>query len=197
MEGPDFPYPIQKNNSGLKWIILVSLAGFAILAGVLIFRKPQKIEAKKVVVITPVQYRQLSNTPTVKPIKIEDVTIQVLNGTGIPGQAALVVKKLEAAGYNLDNIKAGNAKTGGGTITTVTSRADFEGIAFNIKELLSSLFLEVKDGVPNTNPNEDSGFDVIITTGSSPTITDAQDPTVTPNSPDETPRPSTSTTTSP
>lgn len=186
MEGPDFPYPIQKNNAGLKWIVLISLTGVILLTGMFIFRKPQKIEAKKVVVITPVQYRQLSNTPTVKPIKVEDVTIQVLNGTGIPGQAALVVKKLEIAGYNLDNIKAGNAKTGGGTITTVTSRADFEGIAFNIKELLSSLFLEVKDGVPNTNPNEDSGFDVIITTGSSATTI-----------PDETPRPSTNTTTSP
>lgn len=149
----------------MKWILLVILASVGILGGILIFRKPQKIEAKKVVV-TPVQYRQLANTPTTKPIDVKNVTIQVLNGSGIPGQAALVVKKLESAGYNLDNIKAGNAKTIGGSITTVTSRADFEGIVIDIKELLKPLFLEIKDGVSNTNPNEDSGFDVVITTGS-------------------------------
>lgn len=180
MEGPDFPYPIQKNNTGLKWIVLVSLASIAVLVGILIFRKPQKIEAKKGVVVTPVQYRQLANTPTVKPIKVQDVTIQVLNGTGIQGQAALVVKKLEIAGYNLDNIKAGNAKTVGSAVTTVIARPDFKEIGISIKELLRPLFLEIGDGVSDTNPNEDSGFDVIIVTGSDSTITSAPSPTISP-----------------
>lgn len=197
MEGPDFPYPIQKNNAGLKWIVLISLTGVILLTGMFIFRKPQKIEAKKVVVITPVQYRQLSNTPTIKPIKVEDVTIQVLNGTGIPGQAALIVKKLEAAGYNPDNIKLGNAKTIGVSVTSITSRADFEKVVIHIKELLKPLFPEIEDGALNPNPNEDSGFDVVIITGNNKTVTDDPSPSVTAIVTDDAPRPSTNTTTSP
>lgn len=166
MEEPDFPYPIQKDNTKLKWFMLISLTCIGILGGIFIFRQPQKIEAKKIIAI-PTKYRQLSNSPTVKPIKIKkNVTIQVLNGTGIQGQASLIVKALEIAGYSLENIKSGNAKTIGGTSTSITSRADFEEIVINIKEILKPMFPKIIDGVLDHNPNEDSGFDVVIVTGS-------------------------------
>lgn len=165
MEEPDFPYPIQKDNSKLKWFAVISLASIGILGCILIFRQPQKIEAKKIIA-APVEYKQLSNSPTVKPTKIKNnVTIQVLNGTGVPGQAGVIVKALEAGGYSLDNIKSGNAITIGGNATTITSRADFEEIVTNIKEILKPVFPEIVDGVLNPNPNEDSGFDIVIVTG--------------------------------
>lgn len=188
MEEPDFPYPIQKDNSKLKWFVVISLAGIGILGGVLFFRQPQKIEAKKVVV-EPIKYRQLSNTPTEKPIRArKDVTIQVLNGTGIPGQAGLIVKALEASGYTLDNIKSGNAKAIGVQTTTITSRADFEEIVAHIRGVLKSMFPVIEDGVSNLNPNEDSGFDVIIITGGdSIANNNTPNPSVTPIVPSTTP----------
>lgn len=189
MEEPDFPYPIQKNNSKLKWFILISFAGIGILGWTLIFRKPQKIEAKKII-ITPVKYRQLSNSPTVRPIKVKkNVTIQVLNGTGTPGQAGVIVKTLEAAGYNLDNIKSGNAETIGETVTTITSIADFEEIVSDIKDVLKQLYPDIANGKSNHNPNEDSGFDVIIITGGNSIITRNQNPNSMPIVPSDTPSP--------
>lgn len=170
MEEPDLPYPIQKDNTKLKWFVLISLAGIGILGGIFIFRQPQKIEAKKITTV-PIKYKQLSNTPTVKPIKAKkNVTIQILNGTGIPGQAAVIAKVLEVAGYSLDNIKSGNAKTIGGTVTTITSSADFEEIVSNIKDVLKPVFPDIANGILDSNPNEDSGFDIVIVTGSTKSL---------------------------
>jgi hypothetical protein len=70
----------------------------------------------------------------------------------------------------------------------------------NIKEILKPMFPEIIDGVLNPNPNEDSGFDVVIITGGNkvetpiptiiPTITSNPNPSVTPIAPSNTPRPS-------
>lgn len=177
MEEPDVPYPTQKDNSKLKGIILISLAGIGVLGGVFIFRKPEKIEATKIVV-TPIKYKQLSNSPTVKQAKIKkDVTIHVLNGTGIRGQAGIIVKALGTAGYSLGNIKSGNTETIGETTTTITSRADFAEIVNDIKDVLKPVYPDIMNGISNSNPNEDSGFDVIITTGGKKTDIAKKTPT--------------------
>jgi hypothetical protein len=165
MEEPDYPYPIQNDNTKLKWIIPIGLFIIVLVSVVVFFTKLQKKpETKK---STAVVYKQLSNTPTQKPKKEKkDVTIQVLNGTGVSGQAGVIVKALEAAGYSPDHIKSGNAETIDHTVTTITANADFEDVVINIKDILRQSVPELTDGIPNTNPNIDSGFDVVIITGS-------------------------------
>ena len=174
MEELDFPYPVKKDNSKLKWFVLIGLICIGIFGGIFIFRQPQKIEAKKIIaspISSPVEYKQLSNSPTVKPVKVKkNVTIQILNGTGTIGQAGVIVKALVGAGYNADNIKSGNAKTFGGTVTTITSRADFEEIVSDVKNTLKPVFPDITNGIVDTNPNEDSGYDVVVITGSTKSI---------------------------
>lgn len=165
-----FTVSSPKRYTKLKWFVLISLSCTGILGGIIIFRKPQKIEAKKIIA-TPVKYRQLSNSPTVKPIKAKkNVTIRGLNGTGISGQAGLVVKALEMSGYNLTNIKIANAETIDHSVTMITSHADLGEIVIDIKDALKPMFPEITDGIPNTNPNDDGRFDVVIVTGSTKSL---------------------------
>jgi hypothetical protein len=166
MEEPDLPYPPQNDYRKAKWIAIVGICIFAVVGGMVVFKqKPQKIEVQKV---QAVKYKQLPNTPTEKPVKAKkDITIQVLNGTGIPGQAAGIVKALIAAGYVTDNIKSGNADTSDHAITSITANADFGTVVEDIKDVLKPIVSDVSNGVPNLNPNVDSGFDVEIITGTS------------------------------
>lgn len=160
MEEPDFPYPTQKGTSKIKWTVFIGLFLIAaVVGGVLLTRQPKKLEEKKSVVI-----EKKEPTPTEKP-KIEKtaVKIQVLNGTGTPGQAGIVVKALEDAGYSADNIKSGNAETIDHSTTTITSRADFEGIVSDIKDVLKKTFDEITVG--SQNLSDDSAFDIVVVTG--------------------------------
>ena len=104
-----FPYPAQQNKS--KKTKLLVIVGAIILAlvvvGFIIASRPKDTDEKKDTTTTPTE----EPSPTEKP-KIEktEVTIQVLNGTGTPGQAGTAVKALEEAGYSTDNIKSDNAE---------------------------------------------------------------------------------------
>ncbi len=164
MEEPDFPYPTQKYSRKAKWTVIISITLMITVGGIFLSQKPKKTEVKKVLAV---EYRQLPNSPTAMPTKAKmNVTIEVLNGSGIPGQANKVMKMLEAEGYDIDNIKSGNAKTSDHVGTTITSRADLEERVTDIKKILSPLFPDISDGIQNTNPNDDSGYDIVITTGS-------------------------------
>lgn len=170
MEEPDFPYPIQKYNSKTKWIILMGAIIF--ITAIVVWstftkQKQSKVIEPAVKKVQAVEYKQLSNSPTSKPKKErKDVTINILNGTGIAGQAGEIVKALVESGYSSLNIKLGNAEEFNHIGTTITSNADFEEVVINIKDVVKSVYPEITDGIPNNNPNIDSGFDVVIITGS-------------------------------
>lgn len=136
------------------------------VAGVSTLRK-QNVPKEEVKKVNAVEYKQLSNSPTSKPEKDKkDIRISILNGTGISGQAGEIMKVLVASGYSIENIESSNAETFTHTQTTITSRADLEDTTEHIKNILQSIFPELTEGTPNTNPNDDSGYDVVITTGS-------------------------------
>lgn len=184
MEEPDFPYPIQKYSGKAKWVTL--LIGTALIVTAIAIwapfarQKQDKTKGLEVKKVLAVEYKQLSNSPTSKPEKDKkDVTINILNGTGVTGQAGKIVNALVRAGYSLLNIKLGNADEFTHVGTTITSNADFEKTVKHIKEAIKPVFPEITDGIPNNNPNIDSGFDVVIITGSRiiNTITPTQDTT--------------------
>lgn len=144
--------------------------------------------------------------PTSTPAPTVDkmtVKIQVLNGTGTPGQANKVAVSLKNAGYNPDNIKTGNAPSDILT-SSIAAKAGFESIAANIKTTLSSDFPDI---VVSASPLDASGdFDIVITTGgakyvaptSTPTPTGSDTPTPTPTgSATDTPTPTPTTTNTP
>ena len=156
-----FPYPSQqKKSKKTKLAIVVGVIVLvAIIIGVLLIsRQPTKtVENKNVVVTT-------EPTPTEQP-KIDKATvkIQVVNGTGTPGQAGIVVKALEDAGYVSDNIKSSNADKFDNTVTTVSERTNFDEIVNDIVTVLKPTFSDI---VINTTKLDDgSAFDIVVLTG--------------------------------
>lgn len=89
-----------------------------------------------------------------------DITIQILNGSGIAGQAQIVKNSLTSLNYS--QIEVGNAKNQDAQSTKVTYS----------KEVPQSYILEIKAelekllrGVETKATEEEQEFDIIITTG--------------------------------
>ena len=182
MEETPFGYRNGKNKSNLIkpiiFILIVVVA--AALLGVYLSR-PKNSEVKNEV---PVEKKVPS--PTEKPpVDKSTVKIQVLNGTGTPGQAGLAVKALEDAGYSADNIKSSNADAYDNTVTTITARADFGGTANDIKTTLKPTFDNVT--IDSSTLSDSSDFDIIVVTGGKLFVTATPAPSPTGS---ETPTPS-------
>ena len=164
--------------NGTVWVVLFAIA-VIVIGGFVLSRQQKKVpEAKKDVVV-----EKKEPSPTAKPkIEKSSVKIQVVNGTGTPGQAAIVVKALEGTGYSADTIKTDNAEKFTTLTTTITARTDFEEIVNNIKDVLKPTFEEVT--VDSSNLNTDSEFDIVIVTGGKlfEAITATPSATVTPSS---------------
>ena len=185
MQDPILTYPSQpgstkKNYTGLIIIIIIA----ALAGGWLLSRQSQKTDQTKVTTtetITP--------TPTVNPeIDKKSVKIQVLNGTGTPGQAGIAVELLKDAGYSADNIKTANAAEFDNTVTAIAAKDGFDNVAKDVEDALKETFEEVN--IDSTPLDKDSEFDIVVTTGGK--IFEEATPT-----PTESPTPTTETTTTP
>ena len=164
--------------NGTVWVVLFAIA-VIVIGGFVLSRQQKKVpEAKKDVVV-----EKKEPSPTAKPkIEKSSVKIQVVNGTGTPGQAAIVVKALEGTGYSADTIKTDNAEKFTTLTTTITARTDFEEIVNDIKDVLKPTFEEIT--VDSSNLNTDSEFDIVIVTSGKlfEAITATSSATVTPSS---------------
>ncbi|MFA6081546.1 MAG: LytR C-terminal domain-containing protein [Patescibacteria group bacterium] len=163
MEEAVFPYsnssPQPKNKKPMTGLIVSLIVLAALIGGFVLMKQPKKVEEKKDVVV-----EEKGPSPTEKPkIEKSTVKIQVINGTGTPGQAGVVVKALESAGYSADNIKTGNAEKFDNTTTSITARDNFEEIVNNIKSALGPTFEKIT--VVSPNLGADSEFDIVIVTG--------------------------------
>lgn len=173
MEESDYQYQNKQNNrSKSKWAVIIGLVILvvAIIGVMLYMRQPKKtVENSNVVVTT-------APTPTEKPkINKSTVKIQVVNGTGIAGQAGVVVKALTDAGYSIDNIKSTNADTYNNTITTVTGRTNFDDTINDIVSVLKPTFSDI--AISSSKLDESSAFDIVVLTGSKITVTPTVSPT--------------------
>lgn len=185
MEDTVYLSPKQK-NSNLVIIIGIAILVMLVVGGFFFMKQSPKktVETNKVVVTkTP--------TPTEKPkIDKSTVKIQVVNGTGIEGQAAIVIKALTEAGYNSDNIKSSNAEIFDSAVFMITGRTDFNDIINDIVTILKPSFSNIT--ISSSNLDETNLFDIVVLTGSetsttttiSPTesITSTMDPTTIPTS---------------
>ena len=195
MIDPTSSYSIQPEGSKKKkapMIIVVIIIILALVGGYFMFRPTEEKDKSETAVV---EKTSPTPTPTEKPkIDKESVNIQVLNGTGTPGQAGIAVEALTKAGYNADNIKTGNAEEFDQTNTTVAYKDGFKDVADDIKETLKPTFANIL--IESTELDKDNEFDILITTGGKifeeATSTPAPEPTVssvspTPTSTSETP----------
>lgn len=187
MEETAFSYSSQPKKSNKTMLFVIVGILLAVLIGwFFMTQQPKKTDEVK----NDVVVQEKTPTPTTEKPKIEksSVKVQVINGTGTPGQAGIVVKALEDAGYSADNIKTGNAEEFDNSTTSITARDNFEEIVDNIKEVLKPTFEKIT--VISPNLDEKSEFDIVIVTGgkifetvtptTSVTVTVTTTPTLTP-----------------
>lgn len=160
------PQPKAKNN-GSKWVIIFIVLLILGGAGIFFFTS----SANKVTAtptpsfgVVPIENNNVSTstpvaTATPAAIKRDGVTIEIQNGTGVPGEAKLLSDKLKALGYS--NITAGNAASTDNTDTTVTfSKALSQSVQDEIKTQLESFYKTV-----NVKTSTVQKTDVVIITG--------------------------------
>lgn len=94
-------------------------------------------------------------------LKKEDITIQILNGSGIEGQASALKEQLESLGFT--NIETGNA---GGTPAKETTVIFTSKVSSDILDQILAELEETFESVSSQEETEVAEFDIIITTGS-------------------------------
>ncbi len=154
--------PKKKKNSSML-VVVITIFVIIAAAGFIVIRSRNSNNPTQV---PNSNETKVSSTPTPSPIPQVDkqsVKIQVLNGTGTPGQAAAVITALTKAGFNPDNIQADNASDYNHSITTIATKNGFTGIVNDIKSALNPTFDNISvDSAPLDNTGN---YDVIITTG--------------------------------
>lgn len=158
---PPSPVPAQKSSSA-NLIILSAIV--IILLGALAFLYTQGI-FDSVLKQTPAEVKQEEPAPTATPTPVETeedkekLTVKILNGTGVVGQAGRVKTRLEALDYS--EIEAENSDTEENTETQITFSPKVpkeyqEEIVEDLEKIFETVKNEVKDG-------EDA--DIVILTG--------------------------------
>ncbi len=157
----------RRRKSGGKpvLIILVILLILALLAGGVwyLLREPDvEVDTTSNTLSTPAVARATS-TPTVTPtpveIEREEITIEVLNGTGIAGEASFLQGELENLGY--ENIEVGNASSQDNETTLVVFSSETpESVIEELTTKLKELYEEVE-----TDTSSSQSSNVSITTG--------------------------------
>ncbi len=140
----------------------VFIAGAVFTLGILGFfaYKFRQNIASRTASPTPQANASSAPSPTPVPeIKKEDLKVQVLNGSGIAGQAAKVKEAL--AGLGLSQIEIGNAEGALAKETVVVfSKQASDSLRKAVITKLEGIFEAV-----STSDNGDLGTDILITTG--------------------------------
>lgn len=101
-----------------------------------------------------------SATPTPEPVDKSEIRIEILNGTGVPGEASFLQGELEDLGF--EEITAGNADTQDAGETTVTYSRDLSpAISDEITEALEEIYETVRTRTATISGD----YDVSIVTG--------------------------------
>lgn len=181
-----FPDAKEPQKSGSKKVIFIIVVIIIILAGgawYLLSRKEETIEFTNDS-ITPF-ISESTPTPIEEEVVEKDtLKVNILNGTGTPGDAGKLETALNELGYS--EIEAGNADNFDYTSAEVTFSSTFpENYKAEIMEKLAKMYSEVKDGSETLG-----SYDVVIVTGTSGSSTTTKaTATVTPTEADETTTP--------
>lgn len=152
---PLSPKPKEKSSkAGLIILLVVALLGIGI------FFLTKKAGEKEIAPTeTPTVTSSPSPTASAEPIKRDEVTIEVQNGTGISGEAAYLQGQLRNLGYT--DITVGNASSSDNEATTVTFKSGLnQGVIDEITAKLKELYQTVTTKTSSTQTK-----DMVIVTG--------------------------------
>lgn len=151
----------EKTNSKPILLAIIFIAiGVAILLFVLIQRaNPKSVQ-------NPMSSSsQSSSTPTEEPsptiqsVAIDEIKVEVQNGSGVAGQAGKIKTLLEGKGFK--DIKTKNASENIAKTTIYYSEKANEEVKSKIEEVLKKEF----NSIDTKSSTESSEFDVIVITG--------------------------------
>lgn len=154
--------PSEKSGKGKTLLVLGVLALVGVL-GYLVYRSastrsPQP-SPTSLATLPAVETPSPTATAMAKPVDKNKVKIQVLNGTGIPGEAAYVQTQLKNLGYT--NITLGNATVQNATVTVVTfSKSLAQELVDEITKKLKNIYDEVE-----VKTSSSASADVLVVTG--------------------------------
>lgn len=153
----------SNNPSPLRWLIIVMLvlatAGATAFGGYYLLSKPNQItdttdQVSPTPLISPIVQ------PTAEPIDLTSLTIEIMNGSGVPGEAGKVASLLKNAGFG--EAETGNADSYDYEETEVTVS---EKVTTEATQLISKALEEYE-----LNPIEVSSgsaeFDINVVVGS-------------------------------
>jgi hypothetical protein len=131
-----FEAPKKKN---FMWpILIIFVIAILLLVGIFIYKNGARINAVKEEIVKT----KVTPTVTPEPTKAIDLTkyeIEVLNGSGVDGQASKEKAALEEAGFTISSI--GNADNSNYTDTVIKAKADVDkAFIGKLKTTLESSF---------------------------------------------------------
>lgn len=171
-EAPDSITPQEESPGGNRFILIglvIIVVCTLIAGGIYVYQKAMKEASKppEASETTPPptspaeKESEASPTPSLAAeLKREDLKIQVLNGTGVPGVAAKAQAYLEGLGYQ--GIGAGNADNYDYEETEISIKADKEEY---LDLLLADLESEYTVSTQTAALDEASDFDAVVTIG--------------------------------
>ncbi len=176
------PAPRSSSKKNWKWLLVLILF-LLVIGGVTFFvfksSKSSSLDQSPTPEATIGSVESPSPTPVATPADKSKVNIQVLNGTGIAGEAGLLVDQLKQLGYT--NVTAGNATTQNATDTQVTFATTVgQDVVAEITGKLQSMYTNVT----TSNSSLPTGIDIQITTGLRKGQTAAPAATATPTATD-------------
>ena len=146
----------------LSLLLLIGALGYLLLWSEIIknpwFKKPESLRPKPTKVIAPSPTSQPS--PTAEPLTDKSaIKIQILNGSGIEGQAGKLSNLLQGIGYS--NVAIGNTNDLEQRTTITYSKLLPKDLLLGITEAIKNDFPD-----PTLQETSQSGeFDILITTG--------------------------------
>ena len=154
----------KKNHNLIILIILVVFALVSTLAGIYLFifnNRNKLTETQIIQTSTPAQSPTSSPTPSEMQVDLSVYKVEVLNGTGVSGEAAYVAQLLQGAGF--ENVKTADASSKGNKKTQIEVKQEIlSGIVDAIVGALSSEF----DVATQSAVLKVSEFDIRIIVGS-------------------------------
>lgn len=142
----DYRQPSSGNNT--KWIVVFIVLLILGGAGIFFFAQSEN-ESQATPTpsfnVLPIDNEVLedpTSTPTPASVDKSEISIEIQNGTGIPGEAAFLQTELKKLGYS--DIEAGNASSTDYTETVVTfSKSVPEQVQTSLKQELEKIYKSV------------------------------------------------------
>ncbi len=185
--------PSTPRKKGNKWIyIVIVFIVIIVVIAFLVFKGAQAPSTDNGASPSPETSQLTNNQPVATPaptpspspssVSKDQIKIQILNGTGIPGEAAYLQNQLKPLGYT--NITAGNADS---TTNTTTQVIFASGVSQTVMTEITTQLKSIYQTVQSDTSRSLTSTDVQITTGlrkgATPKPVDTATPTPTPATP--------------